>query len=163
MPTSKQVILGLDPGYADTGYGIVETDGHELVHVAHGSIRTPAKTPFPDRLAKIHAELKGIIDLHKPDSIAIEKLFFAKNAKTAMDVGQARGVLVLTAIQAGRGVREFAPVEIKQAVTGYGAADKQQIQEMVKILLKLKEIPRPDDAADALAVAITAAHSKDFS
>lgn len=153
------IILGLDPGYADTGYGLIKTSGQDLVHLAHGTIKTSSKIPFPDRLVKLHEQLKSIIDLYQPDSIVIEKIYFSKNIKTAMDVGQARGVLVLTAIQAQKEIREFTPMQIKQAITGYGGADKKQIQQMIKILLNLKNTPKPDDAADALAVAITAAHT----
>ncbi len=160
MQRGKQIILGLDPGYADTGFGIIETDGYSLAHIQHGSIKTSSKDFFPDRLNTLYKELQTLIHLYKPEIVAIEKLFFAQNTKTAIDVGQARGVLLLTAMQEKKEIREFTPLEVKQTITGYGRADKKQMQEMVKILLHLKTIPKPDDAADALATAITAAHHK---
>lgn len=153
------VILGLDPGFADTGFGIIQHTDYNLIHVAHGSIVTHAQDEFSERLRKLHEELKQLIKLHNPRVIAIEKIFFAKNQKTALDVAQARGVLLLTAIQEKRQLREFTPLQVKQAITGYGSADKHQVQQMVKTLLHLESIPKPDDAADALAVAICAAHT----
>lgn len=154
------LVLGIDPGTATTGFGFVRQarDG-SLVDVAHGAILTPAKMPMPERLEKLYLELKQLIDLHRPDSSAVEMLFFQTNVKTAISVGQARGVILLALSQAGLPIGEYTPNEIKQAVTGYGGADKHQMQEMTKMLLGLAERPRPDDAADALAVAITHLHS----
>jgi crossover junction endodeoxyribonuclease RuvC len=136
--------LGIDPGYSLVGFGILEEDRV----LDYGCIKTENK---PD---KLHSQLSEIIQKHKPDVMAIEKLFFSKNTKTAMRVGEGRGVIMLAAAQAKLPVAEYSPSEIKLAVTGYGQADKKQIQMMVKALLKLSEIPQPDDAADALAVAI---------
>lgn len=156
--TPDMVILGLDPGFRDTGFGIIEKNGNNLKHIAHGSIQTSPKDFFPIRLQKLHQELKALIDLYQPHRIAIERLFFAQNAKTALEVGEARGVLLLTAVQEKKEIIEFTPLQVKLAVSGYGKADKKQIQQMVKILLKLDSIPKPDDAADALAIAICAAN-----
>ncbi len=154
------LVLGIDPGTAITGYGLVreEQDG-SLVAVGHGVITTSSKLLMPDRLSIIYKELNEIIRLHRPDSSAVEKLFFAKNVKTGITVGQGRGVVLLSLAQAEIPIAEYAPVEIKQAVVGYGAADKRQIQEMVRMLLNLDEIPKPDDAADGLAIAICHLHS----
>jgi crossover junction endodeoxyribonuclease RuvC len=149
------LVIGIDPGTAITGYGIVrEDDAGKLVAVDYGVITTPAGMQMPARLTIIYEELSAIIKKHKPSTSAVEKIFFSKNVKTAMSVGQARGVVLLSLDQAGIEIANYSPNEIKQAVTGYGGADKRQIQEMVKILLELDEIPKPDDAADALAVAI---------
>ena len=154
------LVLGIDPGTATTGFGFVRQarDG-SLESVAHGVILTPAKMPMPERLEKLYIELKQLIDLHRPESSAVEMLFFQTNVKTAISVGQARGVILLALSQAGLPIGEYTPNEIKQAVTGYGGADKHQMQEMTRMLLGLAERPRPDDAADALAVAITHLHS----
>ena len=148
--------LGLDPGTATTGYGLVRIspDGN-LLAVKYGVISTPKNTPAPDRLVMLYDQLQDILREHKPDTAAVEKLFFQKNVTTAISVGQARGVMLLALAQAGLESFEYTPNEIKQAVAGYGAAGKRQVQEMVRVLLELDEIPRPDDAADALAVAIT--------
>lgn len=153
------VILGIDPGYGITGFGVIKQikgkkDSFECLD--YGVITTSSKLPFSKRLKHLHDDLKQIIKKYKPDVMGIEKLFFYKNVKTATDVGQARGVILLTAMQANLPIKEFTPLQIKQSITGYGRADKKQIQEMVKILLNLKRIPHPDDAADALAAAITA-------
>jgi crossover junction endodeoxyribonuclease RuvC len=154
------LVLGIDPGTATTGYGLVrETEDGSLLEVAHGVILTPAKMAMPERLALLYDKLQEVILLHRPDSSAVEELFFQRNVKTAISVGQGRGVVLLALAQAGLPVAEYAPNEIKQAVTGYGGADKRQIQEMVKMLLGLAEPPKPDDAADALAVAICHLHS----
>ena len=153
------LVLGLDPGLATTGYGVIEGDGRELWHIAHGVIRTAAKQPMAQRLIDLHQKLGELIGQFHPDAAAVEDLFFATNARTAMSVGQARGVLLLTLAQAGLPVFEYTPLQIKQAVTGYGQADKNQVQQMVRILLHLEELPRPDDAADALAVSICHHHS----
>lgn len=154
--------MGIDPGFALTGYGIISTDGHTMKLVHYGCVTTTPKQRFIDRLQCVHEELAAAIKHFKPDVISIEELFFAKNAKTAMMVGHARGVILLTTMQAKVPIIEFTPMQVKQAVTGYGRADKKQMQDMVKLLLRLKEVPQPDDAADALAIAITAATHRTF-
>ncbi len=146
--------LGFDPGTATTGYGVVESRGSRLTHVAHGVILTPSKWHFADRLKFIFEEASRLLELFKPDAVAVERLFFVQNVTNGIQVAQARGVLVLAAAQAGLPVGEFSPTEAKTAVVGYGHADKRQVQEMVKLLLSLETIPKPDDAADALAMAI---------
>jgi crossover junction endodeoxyribonuclease RuvC len=153
------VFLGIDPGTAITGYGFVrEVDG-SLHAVAYGAITTPADWELPKRLAALHGELKDLIALHRPASAAVEQLFFSRNVKTALAVGHARGVALLALAQAGISISEYTPLEVKQSVAGYGRADKKQIQEMVRVLLGLPDTPKPDDAADALAVAICHLHS----
>lgn len=150
------LVIGIDPGTATTGYGLVwerETDS-ALECMAYGVVTTPPGQPLPKRLQTIHRELKSIITLHRPDSGAVEKLFFQKNVTTAMSVGQGRGVAMLALADCGLEVGEYTPREVKQAVAGYGNADKRQMQEMVRVLLNLDTLPKPDDAADALAVAI---------
>lgn len=149
------LVIGIDPGTATTGYGLVreEQDGSQVM-VAYGAILTPAKTPMAERLVMLYDELKEILLLHQPDSCAVEKLFFQKNVTSAISVGQARGVAMLALAQQSLAVGEYTPNEIKQAVVGYGGAGKRQVQEMVRALLNLESIPKPDDAADALAVAI---------
>lgn len=148
------IVLGIDPGTALCGYGIVRADGDEMTLVTCGAISTPAKTPLDQRLLKIHADLTALIREYKPDQAAIEKLFFARNTTTAMSVGHARGVAMLAVVQANLVLAEYTPNEVKQAVSGYGGADKHQMQEMVKLLLHLETVPKPDDAADAVAIAI---------
>ena len=152
--------LGIDPGTAATGYGLVrlEPDG-SLLAVKYGVITTPKNTPAPERLAMLYNQLQELLNEHKPDTAAVEKLFFQRNVTTAISVGQARGVVLLSLAQAGLEVFEYTPNEVKQAVAGYGSAGKRQMQEMVRVLLALDDIPRPDDAADALAVAICHLHS----
>jgi crossover junction endodeoxyribonuclease RuvC len=155
------VVLGVDPGIAITGYGVVKEDeSGNLLLVDYGAIRTSKDSSLPDRLIELHQKLTEILFLHRPMSGAVEKLFFQKNVRTAMSVGQARGVALLAFGQAQVGIAEYTPLEIKQAVTGYGGADKNQVQQMVRALLTMEEIPRPDDAADALAVAICHIHSE---
>jgi crossover junction endodeoxyribonuclease RuvC len=153
--------LGIDPGTAITGWGIVDLElgGQDLKMVACGVITTPAKTPLPERLKTIYQDLNRVIETYQPDTSAIEALFFSRNAKTALSVGHGRGVAMLALANANLPIAEYKPLEIKQAIAGYGGADKGQIQRMVKLLLNLSEIPRPDDAADALAVAICHLHS----
>lgn len=148
-------MLGIDPGVATTGYGLVEqkSDG-ELVAIGYGIIQTSPKLLLSERLNLIHEELKKILLLHKPDTAAVEKLFFQRNVTTAMSVGEARGVCLLTLVQHKIPMVEYTPLEVKQAVTGYGAAEKKQIQAMVQVILKLESLPKPDDAADALGIAI---------
>lgn len=153
------IILGIDPGIADTGYGIIRVDGQKLFCLDYGSIKTKARTDLAERLEIIYKELNKIIKKHKPDLMSVEQLFFCNNAKTALTVGQARGVVLLTAKQNKIPVAEFTPLQVKQAVSSYGQASKMQIQKMVKLILNLKEIPKPDDAADALAVAICASNT----
>jgi len=149
------LVLGLDPGTATTGYGLVNAapDGH-MRAVDYGVILTPAKTPLAERLQMLYEQLQALIARYHPEGAAVEKLFFQKNVTTAMSVGQARGVLLLTLAQAGLAVAEYTPNEIKEAITGYGSAGKAQMQRMVQMLLALESLPRPDDAADALAVAL---------
>jgi crossover junction endodeoxyribonuclease RuvC len=150
------LVLGIDPGTATTGYGLVRdrADG-SLESVAYGTIQTPAGVAAHQRLSVLFHQLNEILVLHRPDSCAVEKLFFQRNISTAIAVGQARGVLMLAISEAGLDMAEYTPNEVKQAVAGYGNAGKKQVQEMVRVLLALPEIPRPDDAADALAIAIT--------
>jgi len=151
-------VIGIDPGTAVTGYGVVEARDNRLQAVTYGVIRTRSGLPAANRLEKIHNGLKEIIADHKPQVASIEKLFVSKNPAAALAVGQARGVSLLAAVSSGLEVVEFSPVEVKQAVVGYGKADKRQVQEMVKVLLGLSEVPRPDDAADGLALAICRLH-----
>ena len=154
-------VIGIDPGTALTGYGIVEElPDQSLQIIDFGVIRTESTDKPEIRLRKIFSQLNEILSLHKPETGAVEKLFFQRNTRTAMSVGQARGVAILSLAEAGISVSEYSPVEIKQAVVGYGKASKNQVQQMVKTLLNLQEIPKPDDAADALAVAICHIHSR---
>jgi crossover junction endodeoxyribonuclease RuvC len=153
------IILGVDPGTAITGYGIIQSDGDELGLIDYGVITTPADWPLPRRLERIYRELTGLIAKHHPTDAVVEKLFFSKNVRTALSVGQARGVALLAAAQTPLVIHEYTPLQIKQAVVGYGRAEKMQIQQMVKMLLQLDFVPQPDDAADALAIAICHAHS----
>jgi crossover junction endodeoxyribonuclease RuvC len=152
-------VLGIDPGTAITGYGVVEEEAGELKAVAFGAIRTPAKQLLPTRLQTIYRDVRDLLKKWEPSSAAVEELFFSSNVRTAMSVGQARGVTLLALADAGLSIAEYTPLTVKQAVTGYGNADKAQIQEMVRLLLGLAEVPKPDDAADALAVAICHLHS----
>lgn len=147
--------LGIDPGTATTGYGLVHShrDG-SLEMVTFGVITTPKDMPAPERLDLLYQELNHILDQYHPETAGVEKLFFQKNVSTAIAVGQARGVVLLALAQARLPIAEYTPNEIKQAVAGYGSADKRQVQEMVRVLLTLPQIPKPDDAADALAIAI---------
>jgi crossover junction endodeoxyribonuclease RuvC len=157
------LVIGIDPGIATTGYGLVQEAQDGSLHlVAYGVIETPAGLPLPQRLLLLHNQLSALLLLHNPAGGAVEKLFFQRNVRTAMTVGQARGVALLALAQAGLPVAEYTPLEVKQAVVGYGGADKNQVQQMVRALLQLDDIPRPDDAADALAVAICHAHSARF-
>ncbi len=153
------IILGVDPGTAITGYGIIQSDGAELGLIDYGAITTPADWLLPRRLVHIYRELTALVERYHLTDAVVEKLFFSKNVRTALSVGQARGVALLAIAQAGIAIHEYTPLEVKQAVVGYGRADKQQIQQMVRMLLQLDSIPQPDDAADALAIAICHAHS----
>ncbi|NUM54867.1 MAG: crossover junction endodeoxyribonuclease RuvC [Candidatus Hydrogenedentes bacterium] len=152
-------VLGFDPGTATTGYGVVEGKGTRLTHIAHGVISTPANTPFSARLHTIHEETARLIAEYRPDAVAVEKLYFSRNVTTGISVAQSRGVIALAAEMAGLPIGEFSPLEVKNAVVGYGKATKQQVQNMIKILLNLDAAPRPDDAADALALAICQVHA----
>jgi crossover junction endodeoxyribonuclease RuvC len=153
-------VIGIDPGTAITGYGIVrEDDAGNLIAVDYGVIRTSSKESMPQRLVQLYHQLKEILLLHSPDNAAVEKLFFQKNVRTAISVGQGRGVAILALAESAIEISEYTPLEIKQAVVGYGKADKLQVQQMVRSLLNLEDIPKPDDAADALAVAICHLHS----
>ena len=157
------LVIGIDPGTAITGYGLVREDQNgKITAVDFGVIQTPAKMPMPERLLRIYRELKEIALLHQPDYGVVEKLFFQKNVRTAISVGQGRGVAILSLADLEIPVTEYTPLEIKQAVAGYGGADKAQVQYMVKVLLGLDEIPKPDDAADALAVAVCHIHQARF-
>lgn len=152
-------IFGIDPGSIRTGYGCVQSDGHRHLLIGCGALAAPAGTPLPDRLHRIHAGLSEAIRAASPDCIAIENLFHARNVRSALTLGHARGVAVLAAVQAGLPVVEYTPAEIKLSVVGYGRAEKSQIQRMIALLLELEVAPSPHDAADALAVAICHAHA----
>lgn len=155
----SEIVMGIDPGLAIIGIGVLEyTSNKRLRHIYHGVIRTSRGIPEAERLLTLSTSLASLLKRFHPNRVAIEKLFFASNAKTAMTVGQARGAILLTTAQARLPLSEFTPLEVKHAVTSYGRADKSQIQAMVKMILRLPELPAPDDAADALAIAITACH-----
>jgi len=156
---SRNIILGIDPGIADTGYGVIENNAGKLVCLDYGTIKTSAKLSLAERLEIISDELTKIIKKYHPELLAVEQLFFCKNVKTALIVGQARGVIIFTAKKNKIKLAEYTPLQVKQAVSTYGQASKLQVQKMVKLLLNLKELPCPDDAADALAIAICAANS----
>ena len=155
-------VVGFDPGTATTGYGVVEGKGNRLTHIAHGVITTSKDEHFAVRLHQIYNEVIDLIKVHAPQAIAIEELFFTKNVSTGITVAQARGVIALAAAQSGLPIGEFSPRQMKTAIAGYGKADKKQVQQMVKMLLNLKDIPRPDDAADALGIAICQIHAGHF-
>ena len=150
-------IIGIDPGTGILGFGVIDAKGAKTSLVTAGIVRTPAHTPLPDRLGEIYNSLQEIIDETHPDIMAIEKLFFARNVTTAMSVSHARGVAMLAGHQAGLQIEEYTPLQIKQTITGYGKADKKQVQEMVRVQLGLRDVPKPDDCADALGAAIMAA------
>lgn len=147
-------ILGIDPGTAIMGYGVLDKQGNHFKLVTYGCVRTPPHTPLPERLMCIHEELSQVIEKYRPDTMGVEELFFCKNVTTAISVGHARGVVLLLGKIYQMSIGEYTPLQVKLGVTGYGKAEKKQVQEMVKIILNMKDIPRPDDAADALAVAI---------
>lgn len=151
-------VLGIDPGTAITGYAVIEEQGSGLRLMAIGTIDTPADAPLPQRLQRIYTNLQEVVERYQPEAAAVEQLFFSRNARTAMSVGHARGVVLLALADAGLQIAEYTPMQVKQAVTGYGNATKHQIQEMMRVLLGLAEIPRPDDAADAAAVAVCYLH-----
>ena len=152
------IILGIDPGYAIMGYGIIEKTGNRFRAIHYGSILTDKDTPMDQRLEQLYDSLREIISEYRPDVASIEKLYFNSNVTTAIQVGQARGVAILACVKGGVEVHEYTPLEIKQALVGYGRAEKQQVQFMVKTMLNLKEVPKPDDTADALAAAICHGH-----
>jgi crossover junction endodeoxyribonuclease RuvC len=153
------IVLGIDPGTAITGYGLVREENGEAVALAYGAITTPSGLPLPDRLKLLQRNLAAVIEQYQPDQSAVEQLFFNKNVRTALAVGHARGVVLLTLAQANVPIYEYTPLEVKLAVTGSGRADKRQVQQMVTLLLSLSNIPKPDDVADALAIALCHLHS----
>lgn len=156
-------VLGIDPGTATTGFGLIKENNYGLELIDYGIISTPPELGMEKRLQIIYEEMLKLIDLHQPDSCAVEKLFFQRNVTTAISVGQARGVVLLALAQKNVKFAEYTPLEVKQAVTGYGVASKKQVQIMVQSILNLSKIPKPDDASDALAIAICHAHSKKIS
>ncbi len=160
MKTTR--IMGIDPGVAIVGVGVVDKTGNSYANVFHCAVTTPAHTPVELRLLDIYNGLNDLIEKYKPDAISVEELFYNNNAKTIIAVGQARGVILLAAVRNGVPIFEYTPLQVKQALTGYGRADKKQIQQMMKAMLGLKEIPRPDDVADALAIAICHGNSMSF-
>ena len=153
------LVLGIDPGYAIVGWGLIDFTHGRLTPLAFGAITTQAGEQFPQRLLKISERIADILDKYKPQAVSVEKLYFASNTTTAIDVAQARGVLITEAARRHIDVFEYTPMQVKQSVVGYGLAEKKQVMEMTRQLLKLKEVPKPDDTADALAVAICHAHS----
>lgn len=158
-----QTILGIDPGTATMGWGLVRQEGNRLRYVRHGAITTPSSWEMPRRLGHLFDGITELVREYRPDAVTVEELFFNTNSTTAITVGQARGVAVLAAYRAGIEVSEYTPLQVKQAITSYGRAEKRQVQEMVRTLLNLREIPRPDDAADGLAIAICHAFSSRMS
>ena len=153
------IILGIDPGYAIVGVGVIEYIGNKFRVLDYFAVTTEAHTPFENRLKIIYDGINDVIEKYNPDFMAVEELFFNDNAKTAIAVGQARGVIILSAVNHGVEVFEYTPLQVKQAVVGYGRAEKKQVQQMTKSILNLKEVPKPDDVADALAIAVCHAHS----
>ena len=156
-------VLGIDPGFAITGYSIIDYIGNKFYLRTSGAILTEAKTSFPLRLEKINKELAEIIETYNPDAMSIEELFFNNNAKTAINVAQARGVILVTARMHNLDIFEYTPLQVKQAVTGYGRADKIQVQRMVKMILNEEKLPKLDDITESMAMAICHAHSAKFS
>jgi crossover junction endodeoxyribonuclease RuvC len=153
------IVLGIDPGTARLGYGVVERQGSRLTMLDYGCLETINDRPLEQRLLLIHEGIDDLIETYRPEAVGVERLFFNKNVQTAMAVGQARGVVLLTAAQHGLPVLEYGPHEVKLAVTGYGKAPKDQVQRMVQMVLSMDQVPKPDDAADALAVAVCTAHA----
>jgi len=156
------LVLGIDPGTAITGFGLVAAQGRELQAVSYGCIRTPSNIPMAERLQRIYRDVSALLEKYAPQVVAVEELFFNKNTRTALAVGQARGVAILAAANRGVTVCEYTPLQVKQAVVGYGRAEKAQIQYMVRTLLSLAEEPKPDDVADALAIAVCCLHSREW-
>lgn len=153
------IILGIDPGYAIVGWGVLEYRNNHFNVIDYGAILTDAGTPFNERLEKIYDGLTSLIERYKPDAMSVEKVFYNSNAKTVIDVSQARGVIMLSAQKSKVPVFEYTPLQVKQSVVGYGRADKKQVQEMTRRILNLEKVPKPDDTADAIAMAICHAHS----
>ena len=149
------IVLGIDPGYALMGWGVVESVGSRMRLMGYGCIETKAGTPMQHRLRSLQLGVKDLVNIYHPDEVAFEELFFAQNVTTALMVGAARGAAIIAAAEYTENLYEYTPMQIKQAITGYGKADKKQIQQMVKLLLHMDEVPKPDDAADAIACAIT--------
>src|SRR5215204_1029792 len=158
-PSGGRVILGIDPGTATMGWGVIRQEGNRLSYLQHGAIVTPASWEMPRRLGRLFDGVTELVTGYRPEAVAVEELFFNTDVSTAITVGQARGVAILAAYRAGVEVAEYTPLQVKQAVTSYGRAEKRQVQEMVRSLLNLHEIPKPDDAADGLAIAIAHAFS----
>ncbi len=159
MKPKARTVLGIDPGFGRVGWGVIRQDGNRLTAIEYGVIETPAGTPFAKRLQLIFTKLQDLCQVHQPELSGVERLFFSRNTTTAMQVSEARGVILLALAQAGIPVHECTPQAVKQALSSYGRADKNQVQRMVKIVLHLQSIPKPDDIADALAIAVTAATS----
>lgn len=155
-------ILGVDPGFAITGYSIIDYIGNKFKLIDSGAVTTPAKMSFPLRLSKIYTDLGKIIDKYKPEAVAVEELFFNNNVKTAINVAQARGIILVVGCQKQVPTFEYTPLQVKQAVVGYGRADKIQVQKMVKTILKVDKLPKLDDITDSMAIAICHAHSSKF-
>jgi crossover junction endodeoxyribonuclease RuvC len=153
------IIMGIDPGFAITGYGIVKYEGNKFSAIEYGAVLTKASTPFAERLLQMDGELTAIINRFKPEAISVEELFFNKNIKTAIMAAHGRGIALAAAARSGAEVFEYTPLQVKQAVVGYGRAEKAQVQQMVKVILNLPAIPKPDDVADALAIAVCHGHS----
>ena len=155
----QMIIMGIDPGFAITGYGIVKYEGNKFSPLEYGAVLTKADTPFANRLLQLDEKLTAVINKYKPQAISVEELFFSKNIKTAIMAAHGRGVAMTAAARSGAEVFEYTPLQVKQAVVGYGRAEKAQVQQMVKAILNLPAIPKPDDVADALAIAICHGHS----
>lgn len=153
------IILGIDPGYAIVGWGVIEYTSNRFTVIDYGAVTTEAGTPFNDRLKEVYDGIDSIMKRYSPEALSIEKLFYNTNAKTVIDVAQARGVINLAAVQNNIPIFEYTPLQVKQSVVGYGRAEKKQVQEMTRVILKLAKIPKPDDTADALAMAICHAHA----
>lgn len=153
------IILGIDPGYAIVGWGVIEYTANRFTVIDYGAVTTQAQTPFNDRLKAVYDGIDSIMKRYSPEALSIEKLFYNTNAKTVIDVAQARGVINLAAVQNNIPIFEYTPLQVKQSVVGYGRAEKKQVQEMTRVILKLAKIPKPDDTADALAMAICHAHA----
>ena len=158
-----RIILGIDPGTATMGWGVIRQEGNRLSYLQHGAVTTPSQWEMPRRLGRLFDGVTELVKGYRPETVAVEELFFNTNVTTAITVGQARGVVLLAAYRAGIEVAEYTPLQVKQAITSYGRAEKRQVQEMVKSLLRLREIPKPDDAADGLAIAICHAFSSRIS
>lgn len=156
------IIIGIDPGYAITGFGVIEYEGNHFKLIESGSIQTKAGIPLPTRIAKIYDDMNELIEKYKPDAIAIEELFFNRNTTTAIGVAQGRGAVLIAAAKTSTPIYEYTPLQVKQGVTGYGRADKKQVQMMVKTVLGLEQVPKLDDTTDAIAIGICHAHSHRF-